>query len=493
MIKHRIIDILKTFSVKDIKNFRDYLNSPFFNKSKKIVKVYEILLKFFPDFNSQLLTKELIYSKFESKKSFNKSTYYNMMADLFHHAENYLMYINFQKKEIKAKDFLLDELFKRNLDNLIESNLTKVKSLLRSNNQIDADYYFNTFKIITDELNHIHVNKAKSGKSIIDLYSNKLSDRGMYLTCLFVTEMMRVFDDLLALNKTFDIDKESSFIFGIFNEMDFEKLLKYMISNSKNKDLSVVFKIYYNLHMAFSDFENEKYYTNYKKLLFMNINIFSIDEIRFHLSRLIRYCKNKSSDVKLSRKYENELLMHYNYVLTKGYYKSSISNYLPVELFRIVLHLGLNLKKFKWTNEFINKFINEIHPDKRDSMYYLSSAEYYFSKKNFPKVLKNLHEIDLNHFMLKVDLRNILLMTYYELNEFESATSLIESYKHFLKYDKTLSKPEKKKAYDFIDILKILIKKKINSKNDQNNILEFELNEKLFYKNWVEEKILQLK
>ena len=344
MIKHRIIDILKTFSIKDIKNFRDYLNSPFFNKSKKIVKVYEILIKFFPDFNSQLLTKELIYSKSESKKSFNKSTYDNMMADLFHHAENYLMYINFQKKEIKAKDFLLDELFKRNLDNLIESNLTKVKSLLRSNTRIDADYYFNTYKIITDELNHIHVNKAKSGKSIIDLYSNKLSDRGMYLTCLFVTEMIRMFDDLLALNKTFDIDKESSFIFGIFNEMDFEKLLKYMISNSKNKDLSVVFKIYYNLHMAFSDFENEKYYTNYKKLLFRNINIFSIDEIRFHLSRLIRYCKNKSSDVKLSRKYENELLMHYNYVLTKGYYKSSISNYVEIGFYSLV-GIGSNVLK----------------------------------------------------------------------------------------------------------------------------------------------------
>ena len=491
MINHRIIDILKTFSKKDIKRFKEYLSSPFFNKSNKIIKFYDCLISFHPDFKSKNLTKENLYSKTGNYSVYNKSTIDNLLSDLSYLAENYLMYINFQSKEVKSKDFLIDELFKRNLDKLIETNIGKVQSLLK-NKVIDTDYYLNTYKIITDELNHIHVNKARSGKSIIDIYVDKLSDRGLYLTCLFITEMIRGYDNILALNKTFEIDENSNFIFGIFKEMDFEKVLKYLISKTKKEDLSIVFSIYYNLYMAFSNLENEIYYKNYKKLFLKNLNIFSTDEIRFHFSRLIRYCKNKSADKKLSGKYDNELLQLHNYVLTNKYYRSSMTKYLPVELFRTVLHLSLKLKKYKWTEEFINSFTKELHPDRIKNMTYYSKVELYFSKKSFPEVLKNLHNIELNHFMLKVDLRNLFLMTYYELYEFESALSLIDSYKHFLKTDNTLSKKEKTRSIDFINIVHKLILFRSKSKPGTR----FSINKKMLVglplKNWVEEKILQL-
>lgn len=489
MIKHRIIDILKTFSKKDIRRFREYLNSPFFNKSKKIINCYKYLISFHPDYTSKNLTTENFYLKTGNKTGYNKSTIDNLMSDLSYQAENYLMYINIQNKEVKSKDFLIDELFKRNLNKLIETNIGKVQSLLKKNNEMDAVFYFNSYKIITDELNHNLINKAKSGKSIINDYVDKLSERGMYLTCLFITEMIRERDNLLAMNKTFDINKESNFVFGFFEEMDFEKVLKFLISYSKKENLSIVFRIYYNLYMAFSSFENEKYYRNYKVLFFRNLNIFSTDEKRFHLSRLIRYCKNKSLDLKISYKYENELLKLYNYVLTNGYYRSSVTKYLPVELFRIVLHLGLKLKRYKWTKEFIIKYIKELHPDRRDNMIYFSFAKLNFSKRAFPKVLENLHNIELNHFMLKVDLRNLLLMTYYELKEFESALSLVDSYNHFLKYDKTLSKAEKTTAKNFVNIVHKLILHRTTSR--YKYIIDVENVKDLPLKNWIEEKILQ--
>jgi len=492
MVNHRIVYILKSFSKADIRRFRDFLNSPFFNRSKIIIKVYEYLISFHPDFKSKLLTKENLCLKAGKDTGYNKSTIDNILADLSYHAENYLMYINFQKKEVKSKDFLLDELFKRNLSKLIEINIKKVKHLLKKTN-IDADYYLSTYKILTDELNHTHINKARSGNSIIEYYTGKLTDRGIYLTCLFVTEMLREFDDLSAIGKTFAMKKDSNFIFGIFNEIDFEKILKYLISKSEKEELLIVFNIYLNLYLAFSRFEDQKYYHSYKKLLLENLNIFSSDEKRFHLGKLIRYCKNKSSDVNLSHKYNNELLKLYGYVLSNEYYISSITKYLPVELFRIILHLGLKLKKFNWTMEFIRVFVKKLHPERIDNMLHFSLAEFYFSKRSFSNVLKHINNIELNHFMLKVDLRNLMLMTYYELNEFESALSLVDSYKHFLKYDKTLSKSEKKRTEDFIIILQKMILYKTDPDYRDKVNFEIEISEELHSNNWIEEKILQLK
>ncbi|MEZ4689597.1 MAG: hypothetical protein R3A12_05205 [Ignavibacteria bacterium] len=131
MINHRIIDILKTFSKKDIKRFKEYLSSPFFNKSNKIIKFYDCLISFHPDFKSKNLTKENLYSKTGNYSVYNKSTIDNLLSDLSYLAENYLMYINFQSKEVKSKDFLIDELFKRNLDKLIETNIERFNLCLK--------------------------------------------------------------------------------------------------------------------------------------------------------------------------------------------------------------------------------------------------------------------------------------------------------------------------------------------------------------------------
>jgi hypothetical protein len=59
-MKSKIIDILRTFSSKDVKRFRDFLESPFFNESENLVKLYNSLLEFYPDFEDENLTEEFL-------------------------------------------------------------------------------------------------------------------------------------------------------------------------------------------------------------------------------------------------------------------------------------------------------------------------------------------------------------------------------------------------------------------------------------------------
>jgi hypothetical protein len=47
--------------------------------------------------------------------------------------------------------------------------------------------------------------------------------------------------------------------------------------------------------------------------------------------------------------YAQEQFNIYKYILSKEFYKSEISEYMPVELYRTVLYLALEMKKFKWT------------------------------------------------------------------------------------------------------------------------------------------------
>ncbi|MDQ3021348.1 MAG: hypothetical protein M3R36_12375 [Bacteroidota bacterium] len=492
MINNKVVDILKTFTGEDIKRFRDYLNSPFFNRSEKLARFYEAIMAFYPAFNSKFFNEEKLLKKISPDLAFNKSTVLNLFSDLFEAAENYLMYINFQKKEIESKDYLRDELFKRKLNRSLEISLSKHNAVLKGVKNFNSDYFINMFKLSTDLINYNIINKNKSKGSSIEWHVAMQAERGKYITYFFVKEMIRAYDNLLTMDKTFRIEREKNFVFKLFNIVEFEKLLKLVVSDSGNDEHSKIFELYLALFLTFSKFDNEKYYYNYKKLYLRNLKYFSIDEIRFHNGRLLRYCMLKSSNKTISDKFDKERFDIYNFLLDNGYYKSSVSDYIPVELYRPILLLSLKLKKYKWSFEFIKKYRMKIHPDRRENMYHFSCAEYYFSRGRYAEAMKSFHKVKLNHFMLKVDLKDLMLMTYYELGLYENALSLIDTYRHFLSNDTTLSITEKKKCKNFINIIKLMIKYRTSESFSTKYLIENELKNELPYKDWLEEKILEM-
>ncbi len=46
MQKSKFIDIIKTFSKEELRQFRDFLHSPFHNTNKNVIKIFELIRKF---------------------------------------------------------------------------------------------------------------------------------------------------------------------------------------------------------------------------------------------------------------------------------------------------------------------------------------------------------------------------------------------------------------------------------------------------------------
>ncbi|MEP7146319.1 MAG: hypothetical protein ABI792_04875, partial [bacterium] len=390
----------------------------------------------------------------------------------------------------ELNDFLRSELFERRLNNLLQMNIKRTNEKLEKGKTVNAEYFLNKIKLSTDALNFININKPRSNRIFITNNINELTERGMYITYLFVTEILKEFDNLRTLKNSFDIE-DSNFIFQLFEKINFSEILKFLASNSESKVLLKIFQTYYYFFNAFSNFDNERNYFIYKKYLLKNLTCLSTDEIRFHFSRLVRYCMQKSSNEEASQKYENELFNVYNLILTKGYYKSEKTLYLPVELYRTVLLLSLKLRKYKWTIDFIRKFKSRLHPERKRNMFYFGLAHYYFNRKMYEDAMKSFHKVDLNHFLFKVDLKNLMLMTYYQLNEFESALSLIDTYKQFLSNDKILSSSRKKQYKKFINIVYKMILYKTSVKSINKYSIEKKLDE-LPFKDWISNCLLKL-
>lgn len=491
MLKHKVLDIFKTFSGSDVTNFRLFLNSPYFNKSKKLLKLYDLLIKFYPDFSSPNLKKEKLMKKISPDLPYNNSTTLNLFSDLYESAERYLFQTAIELKELKNQDVLREELFRRKLGKMIVSSINKSNVLLNSRKDLDSEYFVNNYWLLNDTINHLNIFLPRT-KDSIGFHLKLLSARGMNLSFYYIKEMIQGFLNVLSLEMSYNIDTDKNFYKKLFKRLNFQELIRLSIEESDNKEVTRLFKIYLGMYLTFENNDNKKYYFDYKKLLTDNVGYLSIDEIRFHTICLIRYCKLRTSEAKNVLEFERELFEVYKYIVKNKYYRTAVSEFFPYELYRLILQLSLKLKKYKWAFDFIKNNKNKLQENIRENIYYFSLAEYYFYTGKYEETLKYIHKIKLEYFMLKVDLKKLLLKTYYELGLFENALSLIDSYKHFLANDKTLSAVKKIRERSFVNFVNYIIRYRISKKTDYRVKLINESLRELHSEEWVKEKINEL-
>lgn len=88
---------------------------------------------------------------------------------------------------------------------------------------------------------------------------------------------------------------------------------------------------------------------------------------------------------------------------------------------------------------FINSFVDKVTPDKRKSCYNFGMAHLCFIKGDYNNSLEFISKIDFVYFDLKYYVRNLQMMNYYELNDFETFVFAFDSYKHFTSKNKNVS------------------------------------------------------
>ncbi|MBL7129435.1 MAG: hypothetical protein ISS16_10705 [Ignavibacteria bacterium] len=495
MKNHQIINILKTFSDEDFNYFRDYLRSPFFNRSKQLLNMYEVIVNFRPQFNSKNFTKKNIHNKIFPTFEYKETTVSTLLVNLSYLAQDYLMYSNVRSNYLKSQDFLFDELLKRKLYKLFEKNAAEFERILNDNRGVDVDNILSKFYFETDKYNYNVINKTFVEKQTHNENIELITNRGKHLIFYFIIQMIKQNLGLYTYKFNYDVDIENNFLIKFSKNVYFKKILEYLCNNTGDSEYSKVARTYKHLFLMFSDFENEKHYYDFKEVFLKNSRLFSYDEKQFLSSSLVQYCLAKNRVIGLDSKYNKELLEIYELIVKNEYYKFSFSDNLPVGLFRNIVILGLRLKKYKWIDDFINNNRRKLHAEQRKNMYYYCHSKIYFERGMYRKALDNFSKIQLSSSTFKVDIKNMILRTYYELNLTEYARSFIDSYRHFLRNDKTLS-VERRSAYrSFVNIVQNLLDAKNSNKKSHVTYIEKRLNDKenIAFREWLYEKVSELK
>ncbi|MDQ3194483.1 MAG: hypothetical protein M3P82_05730, partial [Bacteroidota bacterium] len=184
----------------------------------------------------------------------------------------------------------------------------------------------------------------------------------------------------------------------------------------------------------------------------------------------------------------NEIYIKYEY------FKTVENKYLPFDIYRNVLLNCIAVRKLTYMEEFIKIYSKYLLPNHIQSVENYSYALLFFEKKMFNKALLFLNKIKFDQFVYKLDMKNLQLKINYELQQFESAISVIDTYKHFLKNNALISESRSTTHLNFLNFTNAILQIKNGSGKVNVSYLadRVKKSKNVFDKIWLQDKIKEL-
>jgi hypothetical protein len=472
MLKHQLLEILKTFSDHEKKKFGKFLCSPYFTNSPKILKLFYILKKFHPTYDNPRLTKHYIHRKLDYGLPYNDSTIRNLIYDLQEYAEKFLRQQKFESRPLDGYIYAREEYINRGLTDLFDINVINSEIKMADFEFVDIDYSFHKFKVQLDKFAFNLINNRLKNKTVIETESAKLADSITYFVNYFIVESIKGNQALLSNARKNETKNQIQFVMDFLRVFDFDKLNTF--AQKYSKKASNIVESYICLLKAFLNFDNDNYYIEYKKSILKNINKLSYSDKNYLFMRLRDYCLLKQSKNKPSKiNYEKELFDFYELTLKMEYYKTDSNPYLPIEFYKDILIHGLKLRKYSWVESFITGSKNKLRPENRKDMTAYATALLYYDKGKYEEALSVLKKITNDAFVYRLEAKSLELRIFIDTNQFEKAMSLIDAYKLFMSNDELITDLRKVHHGNFIHYANKLIRYRSNGKDtDANSIMK---------------------
>lgn len=482
------IRLLQNFTKKEIAEFMNFISSPFFNNQKTLIRLFSEIKKYYPNFTDKKFTKELLFDSVNPGKIYNDTVFRKYISNLMKLTEDYLIVKENLNNEERKNLSLLNQLERKNLfpffNKIINRNNGESSNAVKHRISSETFYYCH-FK---EELKS---NLAIRSNNLHLLKPSLVSSQKYLLLYLLLTSVVN--GNMLMVNRnSFKEQKNNKMVEDFFDYFD---MINYLEMSGQLNEHEKLF-----IELCRNDIVLLKNPYNINVIKMMKNNILGLTEyldknlLYVFFSHLnIYYLINISGG---KPELNIDLLDNYKLMLKMELYFYEGVRYINFSEYKTILLLALRLKEYKWSLEFIDRFKNHHAAEMKQDIYNFSLAFLNFEEGKFDESLKHLSEIKINDLIFKLDCDVLKLLVYYELNYFDSANSLLDSFKYFVKKNTILSDNAKKIQFDFIKYFKEALKYKISGSISDYDYdrLKKELSEKttLKRKSWFLEKLNSL-
>jgi hypothetical protein len=474
----KLIQILRTFSNEELKQFEKFISSPYHNSGKNCTPLFKLLRKSYPEFAGDKLTYENLYIKLYPGKKFNKQVMWNLASAMEKLLTEFLIQQRLNRNKFEKHTHLMDEYFDRKLYGFCTKELEKMENHVLEQ-KIDSAFFSNraTLEEYKKEYN------LREDKQ--HLVCENVLYKGESLILNFIIVLSEIISDLDANHKMYNARFDFNIPFEFIKNTDLKKTLDYV--KKHRYEYSYIMELYYYTIMVVIE-PGEENFNNLKRIFEENKDKLTFLEKHSITGKLVNFCTMNSQMPGIRK-----VLFEINNYRLKEDLVFHPGNQMPKIVYIQMLINALSLNETKWAENFIETCTPRLNPETRDAMRALANAYLNAALNRYDKVLDFLNKVEYVDVRDKVHVKILTAESYYELQQTETLLSFIDTSRHFLKNNENVNDTRKQNYINFFNILHKLVSAREHPSPERISLLKNEiLNTKVNAKGWLTKKIEEL-
>ncbi len=447
MQNNTLIRLLNSLDKKELKKFYKFLRSPFFNKRKDVIHLFDYYKEgsFLID---DSINKTDLFKKIYLNEVYDDAKMRHLLSYLTKLLKEFYAHSSFQDSSFTKQFFISEKLKQKGLNKDFEKEWTK--NFQSSQKQIyqNTDFHYHQHLLQFQKSEFLIQQKRKG-----DISMQKSVDQ---LNIFYTSSILKQYCSILTHQKSIDQKQQ-------YQQLD--EVLE-TVKTSELKETPAVAVYYYSL-LTLKEPHLEKNYDLLKDIILTNLKYFTNFELRDIYLIAINYCIKKLNSGQ--QKYIREAFEWYRSGLDKSLL--SENGILSLFTYKNILNLGLNLKEFDWVENYLSEYKQHLNPKERENHFTYCQAVFYFNKPDYDRVLELIQVVNFENKLHQLDARRMLLRIYYERNEINALESLLDSFQTYIRRHKNIGYQEKN-YLNLIRFIRKFLKQNISNKSIRKKLIE---------------------
>lgn len=435
----KLIKLLQTFSPAEIKKFRDFVNSPYFNKNRNIIKLNNELEKYYPEFDPEKVNEEMIFKNVFGSGDFDYFKIKNIISDLYN------LGLEFLKQQANivttfSPDYnMLTQLRGRKLMTLHKNFVAQYEKKFKQVSIKDGFHLYNEYLLSTERHYSVLLEKPSSIEMIQDEF-NSFHDYTLINLLKFYALMLHISKENNTSAELKMFDEVFSYIENSYSGSNpIINIYKYIILLTVKRDT--------------------EYYYNLKEQFIKNSDQLTSEEAYYTLMYIFGYCMDQFN-INSDRRFIKEC-----YDLFKHSYRNNmvfLGELLYPDFINYV-KVYMRFGDIALTSKFIEDYSQLLPADQLDNCINFSNAFIYHCTGQLNEALALISKVNFPLQIMKVQVKIMQIQLNYQLGYYEETREQAEYFRKSLLKEEQISADYKRSILGFLKLTVSLINIKLST------------------------------
>ena len=434
MHNSKLIRYLSHLDHLQLQRFRDFVDSPYFNKHENTKALLAYILEA-DSWETASLQKRRAFAAIFPNRAYQSQLLSNLISYLLRLFRQFLAQEHFSTQEAEQTLALLEQASTNGQVKLFELAANRWERQQASYPLQDGAYHFAAFR-------YQQVRNDFDLRQGSRFDGHRLAQADAHFDYYLISEKLRLACEMLARSQ----------VTGQTYELPLtHHLLPFLEARKAHFKTIPAVWVYLLIFRMIRDDQARDYF-ELKERLQQDAQYFSTSEGRDLYTYSLNYCIRRLNYGESA--FRRETFELYQQMLSTGLlHRSGI---LPAWDYTNIVSLGCDLQEYKWTYRFIEEQKDKLPNNERQNTYTYNLAVYEYQQQHYDKAIQLLHQVEFTEVYYNLLVRILRLKIYFEQGDQEALLYLLDTFRIYLLRNRQIADNRRRSALNLLRYTKKL-------------------------------------